>query len=144
RLSPGTRRLRRPPSQPPRRDPTGSILFAVPDQPLAVVLEGRRDFICSRTLLAVSSLCSLRARGPRAEALDFALFPPIMIVASPLLYRHHIVFLFPAAVIWLTWAWIEMRTAVFCCAVLLLTLASIGLFFTPVCRARSVQSHSRR
>jgi alpha-1,2-mannosyltransferase len=76
-------------------------------------------------LLAVSTLCSLRARGPRAEALAFALFPPIMIVASPLLYRHHIVFLFPAAVIWLTWAWVEMRTAVFCCAVLLLTLSGV-------------------
>ena len=76
-------------------------------------------------LLAASLICSLRARGLRAQALAFALFPPITIIASPLVYLHHIVFLFPAAVIWLTWAWGEMRTAAFCCAVLLLTLSGI-------------------
>ena len=76
------------------------------------------------SVFAVAVASAFFARNRREEALALALFFPVMIVVAPLAYLHHVIYLVPAAVIWLTWAFVEKRSVVF--GILVLVLAICG------------------
>jgi alpha-1,2-mannosyltransferase len=64
------------------------------------------------TVLVATALAtgfSYLAAGKRQEALALALYFPVVLIASPLTYVHHVIFLIPAGAVWLSWAWSESR-----------------------------------
>lgn len=62
---------------------------------------------------SVTVWLTLRARSPSSDCLALASLFPVLLLASPLAYLHHLVYLLPALVIWLLRAWSEDRHALF-------------------------------
>jgi hypothetical protein len=83
-------------------------------------------------VLATISVCLIafvfayRARDQGESTLALALCFPAVILASPLAYLHHMVYLIPSVVIWLTWAWTRGRSWVLGSVVCLATASGMN------------------
>ncbi|RYZ09097.1 MAG: DUF2029 domain-containing protein [Myxococcales bacterium] len=86
---------------------------------LARLLPEHSVWVPRLSLLALAGACSvstwlsLRARAPSSDCLALASLFPVLLLASPLTYLHHVVYILPALVIWLLRAWSDERYALF-------------------------------
>lgn len=62
---------------------------------------------------ALAIHCAVRARSVEQERLALAGFFPVLLLASPLMYLHHVVYLLPAAATWMLHAWQRGRSLLF-------------------------------
>jgi alpha-1,2-mannosyltransferase len=99
--------------------PADNLWNFAPAGMLSRLLPGHAAWVPRLSLLVVAGACSvsvwlsLRARSPSEDGLALASLFPVVLVASPLTYLHHVVYVLPALVIWLMRAWSEGRHAVF-------------------------------
>lgn len=82
--------------------PAGVFARLLPREPDAVLLLSVAVTLAS--LVVAATLASI-APDVRRERLSLALFFPVMILASPLGYLHHLIYLLPAVAIWLEAVW---------------------------------------
>jgi alpha-1,2-mannosyltransferase len=73
----------------------------------------RLSFLVLAGACSVSAWLASRARSRSGDGLALASLFPVVLLASPLTYLHHVVYVLPALVIWLLRAWSEGRHALF-------------------------------
>lgn len=99
--------------------PASSLWNFAPAGFLSRLFEEPTLWIRRLSVLAILGACALatrsavRARGLEEERLALAGFFPVLLLASPLMYLHHIVYLLPAAATWMLHAWQRGRTLLF-------------------------------
>jgi alpha-1,2-mannosyltransferase len=97
--------------------PADNVWNFAPAGWLARLLPEHASWIPKLSLLVFAGACSvtvwlsLRARSPASDCLALASLFPVVLLASPLTYLHHVVYVMPALVIWLLRAWSEGRHA---------------------------------
>lgn len=102
-----------------------------PSGQLARMLAGDRGLVAKLAAFATvltllgAIFVAASARGEREVLLALGPFAPVMILASPLAYLHHVIFLAPSAVLWLTWALAGRRTGAFCGVLFLLVITGM-------------------
>lgn len=103
--------------------PMGSLARVFPREPSVVLLVGTA---ISLVVVASATLAAARARDEVAVAFAFAVFCLAPILVSSFTYLHHVVFVGPAAALWLTWAIRLERSALFLSLVALLAIAGLN------------------
>jgi alpha-1,2-mannosyltransferase len=99
--------------------PAATVWNFAPAGWLARLLPEHAAWVARLSFMIVAAACLITTRlatGARSAANDglalAALFP-VLLLASPLTYLHHVVYVMPALVIWLLRAWSEDRRALF-------------------------------
>jgi len=116
--------------------PASSVWNFAPAGWLCRMLPEHAAWVPRLSLLVLAAACSFsvwlswRARSPLSDCLALASLFPLLLLASPITYLHHIVYLLPALVIWLLRAWSEGRHTLFG-ATLLMTFVA-GTDWAPL------------
>jgi alpha-1,2-mannosyltransferase len=99
--------------------PANNVWNFAPAGWLARLLPEQASWVPRLSWLVLAAACcgcgwlSLRASSPSSDCLALASLFPVLLLASPLTYLHHLVYLLPALVLWLLRAWSEGRHVLF-------------------------------
>jgi alpha-1,2-mannosyltransferase len=116
--------------------PAATVWNFAPAGWLARLLPEHEAWVPRLSLLMFAAACLVtvwlagRARSPANDCLALASLFPVLLLASPLTYLHHVVYVMPALVIWLLRAWSEGRHALF--AATLLAAFIVGTDWAPL------------